>query len=118
MNKKATMDNELASAVFQRWNDGLPVAETTLYKAASAVGVDPGDALLEARFYTMLDADLRKMASGGGPPDPSSVPAYSAAAGYGSQELEKTASAFHLDPLELSFNKLAEQNWVPNLVML
>lgn len=111
------MDRELASAVFSRWNDGLPVAETTLYKAASAVGINPDDALLEARFYTMLDADLRKLASGGGIPK-SAIGVYSAAAGYGSQELVKTASAYHLDPLELALNKLASQDWVPDLAML
>ena len=111
------MDRELASAVFQRWTDGLPVAETAFHKAASVIGIDPDDALLEARFYTMLDADLRKLASCESIPE-SAVLAYSAAAGYGPQELVKTASAFQLDPLELALKKLASENWVPNLAML
>ena len=111
------MDRELASAVFKRWNDGLPVAETTFHKAASALGINPDDALLEARFYTMLDVDLRKLASGGSIPG-SSLVVYSAAAGQMPQSLVKTASVFHLNPLELALQKLASQRWVPDLNML
>jgi hypothetical protein len=43
------MDRELAEAVLERWADGDPVYEATLYKAASVLGVDPDAALMEAR---------------------------------------------------------------------
>lgn len=111
------MDRELASAVFKRWNDGYPVAETTFYKAASALGVNPDDALLEARFYTMLDVDLRKLASGHPIPGASLI-AYAAAAGHDPLHLVKTASAYHLNPVELILEKLASRRWVPDLNML
>lgn len=111
---KTAMDTQLATAVFDRWNQGLPVAETTLYKAASALGVNADDALLEARFYTMLDHDLAKLASGY-PLSPAEIRFYSAAAGQNPDGLAKTASAYHIDPQELVLEKLASQGWVPNL---
>ena len=108
------MDRELAQAVFQRWNDGLPVAETSLVKAASVLGVDPDDALLEARFFTMLDRDLTT----GDPLSKVAMEVYSAAAGLDGSQLTKVASAYHLDARELVFQKLAERNWVPDLSSL
>ena len=111
------MDHELALAVVGRYQSGLPVAETTFFKAAQALGADPHDALLEARFNTMLGYDLKKVASGHRL-SPASVALYSAAAGELPAALTKTASRYHLDPLELAFRKLAEANWVPNLPFL
>ncbi len=111
------MDIELAKSVFQRWNQGLPVAEEVFYKAASALQLDPGDALLEARFYTCLDHDLKKLASGHAL-DGTSAAMYCAAAGYHPNEFVKTAAAYALDPLDLALEKLSENNWVPDLEML
>jgi hypothetical protein len=115
--EKNAMDHELAQAVFQRWGAGLPVAETTFYKAAQVIGVDPGDALLEARFYTMLDHDLSKLASGANL-DSASIRIYSAAAGENPTSLVKTASRYQLSPSALVMQKLAQRNWVPDLQML
>lgn len=56
-------DRDLAIAVFQRWSVGEPVSEVSLVKAASALGTNPYDALLEARYYTDLTNYLNR---GGG----------------------------------------------------
>lgn len=111
------MDNELATQVFKRWAQGQPVAEQVFYKAASSLGLDPDDALLEARFYTCLDHDLKKLASGH-MIDDWSVDLYSAAAGCDPRVITKTASAYSLHPLNLAMEKLEENGWVPDLEML
>jgi len=111
------MDQELAAAVFNRWERGLPVEETVFFKAAQAVGVNPHDALLEARWYTLLDHDLRKLASGAKLSAPE-LAIYSAAAGEDPQIMAKTAAKYCLDAQELVLTKLAERDWVPDLEML
>lgn len=111
------MDLELASQVFKRWNQGQPVAEQLFYKAASALGLDPDDALLEARFYTCLDHDLKKLASGQ-MIDDLSIDLYSAAAGFDPQVVVKTASVYSLHPLNLAMERLEENGWVPDLELL
>ena len=111
------MDQELATAVFQRWNHGLPVSEEVFYKAASALGLDPSDALLEARWYTLVDHDLSKMASGG-ELSSASIRLYAAAAGQSSDVLTKVAHQYHLSPQELVVAELRERNWVPDLGLL
>jgi len=111
------MDIELASQVFKRWGQGQPVAEQLFYKAASALGLDPDDALLEARFYTCLDHDLKKLASGE-LIDDFSVDLYSAAAGCDPRVLTKTASSYSIHPVNLAMEKLEERGWVPDLEML
>jgi hypothetical protein len=111
------MDKELATAVFKRWAGGQPVAETTFHKAASALGLNPDDALLEARFYTCLDYDLKKVASGHRLDDVS-VRLYSMAAGLNTRDMVKTASAYGLPAQNLAFEMLARNNWVPNLPLL
>ena len=108
------MDTQLATAVFGRWNQGLPVAETTFHKAASALGINPDDALLEARFYTMLDHDLAKVASGHSLTE-QDLNFYASAVGERGSSLVKTAQIHHLSPQELVLEKLAAQNWVPYL---
>lgn len=108
------MDQELATAVFHRWNAGEPVAETTFHKAASVLGIDPDDALLEARYYTMLDYDLAKVASGY-PLSDADLHFYAAAAGGSHDAFTKTASVYHLHPQDLILQKLASRQWVPDL---
>lgn len=114
---KLAMDNELARAVIGRYQSGLPVAEEMFFKAAHAIGADPYDALLEARWETMLHADLPKLASGGRL-SPEALTVYSAAAGEDPRTLVKTASKYCLDPQYLALVKLAENEWVPNIAML
>lgn len=111
------MDIELASQVFKRWGQGQPVAEQLFYKAASALGLNPDDALLEARFYMCLDHDLKKLASGQ-VIDDFSVDLYSAAAGCDPRVIVKTASSYSIHPLNLAMEKLEERGWVPDLEML
>lgn len=111
------MDIELAKSVFKRWASGQPVGEQIFYKAAAALDLNPDDALLEARFYTALDYDLKKIASGK-MIDDFSIGLYSAAAGADPRELVKTAAAYALHPLNLAFERLAENEWVPDLEML
>jgi hypothetical protein len=108
------MDQELATAVLARWNNGQPVTETVFHKAASVLGLNPDDALLEARYYTMLDHDLAKVASGGVLTDDDLI-FYAFAAGDDPRVFAKTASAYHLDPQELILEKLAQCSWVPDL---
>lgn len=111
------MDYELATAVIGRYQSGLAVDEAVFFKAAHAVGADPYDALLEARFATMLSFDTEKMASGERL-SAGSIAAYSAAVGEDPRVMHKVASSYGLDPERLVMLKLAEQNWVPNLEML
>lgn len=107
------MDRELAGAVLRRWEEGLPVAETTFYKAASALGVDPASALIEARFYTVLDHYLTKQAGQEMPPGHLAV----CAAALGVQSLgalEKAASAYGFTPTELVIESLRERGFRPD----
>ncbi len=108
------MDRELAGAVLDRWRDGLPVREGTLYKAASALGIDPQAALMEARFYTHLDSYLlekRAMTRG-------ERRLFSLAAGIDPRTMVKTASAYGLSQDELIIAALRERDFVPNLEKL
>ncbi len=109
------MDKELAGAVLQRWQDGLPVAETTLYKAASVLGIDPDAALLEARYYTVLDSYLtsEKTAMNG------AVHALlSCAAGLDPSRMIKTATVHGFAPSEFVIEALRERGFVPDLEKL
>lgn len=111
------MDRDLAQAVLTRWNEGLPVYEGTLYKAAAYMGIDPDAALLEARFYTVLDnALMEKMAGYDFEDWERSL--LSAAAGHDPYTLEKTASVYGLDQDELVIRALVERNWAPDLQKL
>lgn len=111
------MDIELASQVFKRWVNGQPVAEQLFYKAASALELNPDDALFEARFYTCLDHDLKKVASGHRLDD-TTVALYCAAAGFNPNEMVKAASAYAIHPLNLAMEILEQNDWVPDLDML
>ena len=104
------MDTDLAQAVFQRWEEGLPVFEGTLYKAAEALGVNPGAALLEARYYTQLDRGLVKLAQGR-QLSPVEAGWLVMAAGSG---VVKVAEAHGLDPVELALQALEARNWQPD----
>ena len=102
------MDRELAGAVLQRWDEGLPVAETALYKAASVLGIDPQLALAEARYYTRLDSFLlekRAMTR-----DERSF--FSRAAGIDPRLMVKTAAAHGLSADELIVEALREHKAV------
>ena len=105
------MDRELAGAVLERWSAGEPVAETALYKAASALGVDPQAALTEARFLTYVDKYLLEKRAMSG----AERIVFSAAAGYWHGSMTKTASAHGLSPDELIIESLRERNFVPDL---
>lgn len=110
----APMDRELAGAVIKRWEDGLPVAETTFYKAASVLGIDPQGALREARFFTHLDRFLlekRAMSA-------TERKYFSAAAGYNPHAMIKTAAAHGFSPDELILEALRERDFVPDLEKL
>lgn len=115
--EKKAMDHELAQAVIGRYQNGLPVAEEMFFKAATVVGANPQDALLEARWETLLYADLPKLASGG-KLSPEALVIYAAVAGEDPQVLTKTAAKYGLDPQRLVLRKLAEHNWVPDIQML
>lgn len=108
------MDRELAKAVFERWNEGLPVYEGTLYKAAEAVGVDPQAVLDEARFTMALDRYLvekRAML-------PWEKSLFSAGAGFDLGVIEKTASSVQVAPEVAILKALEERDWVPDLQKL
>jgi hypothetical protein len=105
------MDRELAGAVIDRWSNGLPVAETALYKAASALGIDPMAALIEARFYTYFDQYLlekRAMTR-------TERKIFSAAAGMEPSSMEKAASSFGFTTDELIVEALRRNGFVPNI---
>lgn len=106
---KTAMDHELATAVISRYQSGLPVDETMFFKAAHAIGANPSDALLEARWETLLHHDLPKLASGARL-SPQALSLYSAAAGEDPRALTKTASRYRMDPQRLVMLKLAENN--------
>lgn len=108
------MDQELAQAVFKRWEEGLPVYEGTFYKAAEVMGLDPDDALAEARFYTNLDRFLiekRAMTF-------HEKAYFSTAAGENPLELVKTANQHGLSHEELIIEALHQRDFVPDLVKL
>lgn len=105
------MDRELAGAVLQRWSEGLPVYEGTLYKAASVLGLDPKDALAEARFYTALDGLLLEKRA----MTPYERVYFSLAAGMLPDALEKTASAYNLTSDELVLEVLRTHSFIPDL---
>lgn len=105
------MDREIAGVVIEKWEAGKPVSETTLYKAAQALDIDPVAALVEARFYTYLDNCLlekRAMSRG-------ERIVFSAAAGLNDTAMVKSASAFGLSPDELIVAALRERDFVPDL---
>jgi hypothetical protein len=109
-----TMDRELAGAVLERWVSGDPVSEIALYKAASALGANPQDALAEARFLTYLDSYLiEKRAMSG-----AERIVFSAGAGFDSGSMTKTASAHGLSPDELIIEALRERNFAPDLLKI
>jgi len=108
------MDRELAGAVLRRWEDGFPVAETTFYKAASSLGIDPDAALLEARYYTVLDSYLLEKRA----MTPAERVVLSYAAGISPNAMVKTASAHGFSPDELVLEALREQRFVPDLEKL
>ncbi len=109
------MDRDLAIAVFQRWSVGEPVSEVSLVKAASALGANPYDALLEARYYTDLTNYLNR---GGGEMNDYEKHIFSGATGFHSEDMCKTASAYMLPDEELILAHLSEQNFVPYLPKL
>lgn len=108
------MDRELAGAVLERWNAGDPVSETALYKAAQALGTDPQAALTEARFFTYLDSYLLEKRAMSG----AERLVFSAAAGFDSRSMTKTASVHGLSPDELIVEALRERHFVPDLVKI
>lgn len=108
------MDRELAGAVLGRWREGLPVYETALYKAASVLGIDPQAALMEARFYTHLDRYLLEKRA----MRPFERKLFSAAAGFDSQRMVKTASQYRVSPDQLILESLRRREFVPDLEKL
>jgi len=108
------MDRELAGAVLERWSSGEPVAETALYKMAEALGIDPQAALTEARFLTYVDSYLLEKRAMSG----AERIVFSAAAGFDSRSMTKTASVHGLSPDELIIEALRERNFVPDLVKI
>lgn len=108
------MDRELAGVVLEKWGAGEAVGEVQLYKAASALGIDPMAALVEARFYTYLDSCLiekRAMSVG-------ERIVFSAAAGMSPGPLVKTASAYGVSADELIIEALRERDFVPDIVKI
>jgi len=109
------MDRELAEAVFSRWEQGLPVYEGTLYKAAAALGADPSAVLTEARFYHHLDRALER-GTGFTAPERDY---FSVACGYDPTEMEKTAEAYGLDSSDgMIMRALTRRHFQPDLEKL
>ncbi len=105
------IDKELANKILERWEDGNAVSETSLYKAAQAIGINPMAALVEARFFTYLDNYLlekRAMSR-------AERAVFSAAASMPLGVMVKTASAYGFNPDELIVEALRERNFVPDL---
>lgn len=106
------MDREIAEAVFTRWQDGLPVYEGTLYKAASALGANPDAVLSEARFYHHLDRALER-GTGFTAPEREY---FAAASGFDPDSMEKTAEAYGFDSSDsLIMRALSRRNFSPDL---
>lgn len=112
------MDREMAGAVLQRWNDGLPVFEGALYKAAAVCGIDPEAALTEARYYTVLDQYLLEKQATGRPMNEAELIVFSLAAGYEPESMVKTAADYGLDGDELVLRSLYMRDWAPDLEKL
>lgn len=113
------MDIELATAVISRWNNGFPVSETSLYKAAHFLGENPDLALAEARYYTALDNYLVR----GGEMTEDEKNHFKLATGaiehY--EDLEnftKVANKYHLPEEEVILRALAQNEFVPYLYKL
>ncbi len=109
--RESPMDREIARAVIEKWDNGEAVSEKNLYKAASALGIDPMSALVEARFFTYLDNYLlekRAMSRG-------ERAVFSAAAGIPAGVFVKTASAHGFTPDELILEALRDRGFVPSL---
>jgi hypothetical protein len=105
------MDRELAGTYLSLWEKGLPIGETTLFKAASALGVDPERALVEARFYTYFDSYLMEKRA----MSRMERIVFSACAGIDPFAMQKTASAYGFSPDELIVEALRERGFVPDL---
>lgn len=108
------METDLAQAVFERWEEGLPVYEGTLYKAAAALGMDPEAVLAEARFYTHLDHFLlekRAMTF-------HEKAYFSTAAGVDPVGLVKTANTHNIPHEDLILVTLRDRNFTPDIAKL
>lgn len=105
------MNSQLAAAIFDRWNNGLPVSEHNLYKAAEFVGEDPQLALLEARYYTVLDNYLMR----GGEMSPLEKNAFALFTGRSFGDFEKIASSCNITEDELIFRSLLSTEFIPYL---
>lgn len=105
------IDKELANKVLERWENGNPISEVSLYKAAQAIGINPMAALVEARFFTYLDNYLlekRAMSR-------AERAVFSAAASMPLGVMVKTASTYGFSPDELIVEALRERGFVPDL---
>lgn len=108
------MDRELAGIYIQKWEDGQPISEVNLYKAASVLGIDPDAALVEARFISYLDnclSEKRAMSL-------AERIVFSAGASLDSGIMTKTASAYGFSPDELIVEALRERNFVPDVIKI
>lgn len=109
------MDRELAEAVFVRWQEGLPVYEGTLYKAASVLGADPSEILTEARFYHHFDRALER-GTGFTAPEREY---FTAASGFDPDSMEKTAEAFGFESSDnLIMRALSRRHFQPDVEKL
>jgi hypothetical protein len=109
------MDRELAEAVFARWQEGQPVFEGTLYKAASALGADADAVLTEARFYHHLDRALERGTEFTAP----EREYFSVASGFDPDSMEKTAEAHGFDSSDaLIMRALSRRHFQPDLEKL
>jgi hypothetical protein len=105
------MDREMAGAVFQRWEQGLPVSESAFYKAAALIGVDPEAALTEARFLTAFD----KYASESRAMTPIEKMYFGLAAGIEDPlALIKTAGTYQIDEEDLICRVLEQRRYLPD----
>lgn len=108
------MDTQLAYTVMQRWNDGLPVSEKNLYKAAAFLGEDPELALVEARYYTTLDGYLNR---GGRMNDYEKI-ALSLACAQHPNVFTKVASSYGITTEQAIISTLSDGDFIPYLYKL
>lgn len=101
------MDYQLARATLKNWNEGLPVAEKQLYKAAEVLDLNPKEVLREARFNTILDGYLAR----GGEMLNSERAYFSNSLGSDFNQVTKLGSIAD----ELILRSLLEVNWTPDL---
>jgi translation initiation factor IF-2 len=105
------MDLTLAGAVFQRWEQGLPVSEASFHKAAALLDIDPDAALTEARFksaFSKYASENRRMT-------PIEKMYFGLAAGIEDpDELTKTASAYLVDQERLICRLLEQRDYLPD----